>query len=82
MTTATVRIRSQTLAKLQQLSATSGESMSIVLDRAVDLLYRKEFLRGLAEDYARLKVNQLNRAEDSKERRLWDRTLADGLEDV
>ena len=56
MTTATVRIRSQTLAKLQQLSATSGESMSIVLDRAVDLLYRKEFLRGLAEDYARLKV--------------------------
>lgn len=80
MASATVRIRPETHDKLRKLAEKAGESMPETLDRAIDVLYRKEFLRGLAEDYARLKADPKKWVEEQKERKLWDRTLADGME--
>ncbi len=81
MASATVRIRPETHEKLRMLADKAGESMPDTLERAIDALYRQEFLRGLAEDYGRLKSDPKQWAEELKERKLWDRTLADGMED-
>lgn len=81
MASGTVRIRPETHEKLRKLADESGESMPDTLERAVDALYRREFLRGLADDYARLKADPKNWADELKERKLWDRTLGDGLKD-
>jgi hypothetical protein len=78
---AMVRIKPATHLKLRQLAKQAGESMPDTLDRAVDGLYRKQWLEGLAEDYARLRTDKKAWAEELKERALWDKSLADGLED-
>ena len=80
MASETVRIKPETHVKLRELSAQAGETMPQTLERAVEALYRREFLRGLAEDYARLKADPNAWAEEQRERKLWDQTSGDGLE--
>jgi len=80
MASATVRIRPETHDKLKMLADKAGESMPDTLDRAIDALFRRDFLHGLAEDYGRLKADSKKWAVEQKERKLWDRTLADGVE--
>jgi hypothetical protein len=77
-----VRIKPETHLKLRQLAKQTGESMPDTLERAVDALYRKQWLAGLSEDYARLRADKKAWAEELKERALWDKTLGDGLEDL
>ena len=79
---AMVRIKPETHFKLRQLAKQAGESMPETLERAVDVLYRKQWLAGLAADYARLRGDKKAWAEELKERALWDKTLGDGLEDL
>lgn len=79
---AMVRIKPETHLKLRQLAKQTGESMPDTLERAVDALYRQQWLQGLAEDYARLRTDKKAWAEELKERALWDKTLGDGLEDL
>ena len=72
MSTETVEIRSQTHAKLKQLAAEAEESLSDVLDKAVEALARQRFLEGVNRAFAELRGNAAAWAEELEERRAWD----------
>lgn len=80
MRATTVRVRPETRAVLEELAQSSGASVSEVVDRAVDDLRRRQFLEGLAEDFARLRANPEGWQAELEERNEWECTLADGLE--
>lgn len=54
--------------------------MQTVLDKAVVSYRRQPFLEALNNDFATLKDNAEEWAEEMEERKLWERTLADGME--
>lgn len=76
----TVRISTQTHRVLQELARDSGEAMAAIVDRAIDDYRRKQFLEGLAADFAALKRDPEAWKEELEERAIWDRALADGLD--
>lgn len=76
---ATVRINPQSHRKLKRLAAEMGESMPVVLEHAIEALRRQRFLDEAAEDFARLRKNKKAWAEELAERKLWEKTLSDGL---
>jgi hypothetical protein len=80
--TTNVRIKPQTYAKLRQLAKRAGVTMPEVLDDAIDELFRKRFIEDCNQAYARLRSNPKAWKEELEERRAWDVTLADGLEDM
>ena len=79
---ANVRIQPDTYAKLRELANDAGASMPEVLADAIDQLYRKRFLDECNRAYERLKGDPKGWQEELRERRAWDRTLSDGLEDA
>jgi hypothetical protein len=81
MMTTTVRVSAETRAALRDLAAETGESMQEVLAKAVEAYRRRLFLEAANADYARLRADPRTWAEELEERRLWDATLLDGLED-
>jgi predicted transcriptional regulator len=80
--TTNVRIQRESHAKLRQLAREAGVSMPEILEQAIDDLYRKKFLEECNRAYARLRADPKAWAEELAERKLWDATLADGLEDM
>ena len=76
-----VKISASTLGKLKELMRMSNRSQPAILDEAVDALYRRTQLESLNRDYARLRRNPKAWAQTLKERRLWDQTNLDGIED-
>jgi hypothetical protein len=82
MSSRTVRIKPETLAKLRTLAKDAGQTLPQALDKAVDAMYRQQWLEGLAEDYAKLRSDKKAWAEELRERALWDNTLMDGLKDL
>ena len=81
MESLTVRISKSTHAALRALAAESNESMTEVLDRAIKLYKGQRFLEGLNADFAALRNNKAAWDEEVAERKSWDATLGDGLED-
>lgn len=81
MASETVRIHPQTHAKLKQLAEESGQSMTELLEKAVEAYRRQRFLEALNEDFAALRARRKAWGDELEERKAWDRTLADGLED-
>jgi hypothetical protein len=81
MPTATVRISSDTRQTLRQISATTGESMQAILDRAVEDYRRRVFLEQANRAFARLREDPEAWAAEQEERAAWDATLADGLDE-
>jgi hypothetical protein len=79
---ANVRIQPDSYAKLRQLASNSGTTMPEVLAEAIDELYRKRFLDDCNRAYARLKADPKAWQQELEERRAWDVTLGDGLEDA
>ena len=77
----TVRIDAETQQALRELAAQDGESMGVVLRRAIEAYRRNRFLDELNRGYAALRSNPKAWKEELEERRAWDATLADGLED-
>jgi hypothetical protein len=77
-----VRIQPKTYAKLRQLAQQAGATMPEVLADAIDQLYRKRFIDECNRAYARLRANPKAWKEELEERKAWDVTLADGLEDM
>ena len=55
--------------------------MTEILDKAIEAYRRARFLAGLNEDFAALRQNRAAWEEEQQERRAWDATLADGLEE-
>jgi hypothetical protein len=81
MSSVMIPVSEATHRKLQELATSSGATVQAVLDKAVEAYERKCFLEGLNADFARLRADPQAWQEELEERALWDKTLADGLED-
>jgi len=75
-----IRISPQSKATLRELAEYDGRPMQNVLDEAIEQYRRDRFFRELDESYARLQADPQVWQEELDERRLWDSTLADGLD--
>ena len=77
----TVDISETAHQTLQDLSKQTGQPLNVLLDKAVEEFRRKQFLEEANRAYAQLKNDPQAWAEELEERRAWDVTLEDGLED-
>jgi hypothetical protein len=75
-----IRISPHSKSILRELAERDGRPMQNVLDEAIDQYRRDRFLRDVNEGYARLQADPKAWQEELDERRLWDTTLADGLD--
>lgn len=73
--TTTVRVRRPDSERLQSLAKDRQIAVIDVVHEAIDALERREFLRGLNDDYAHLRKNADAWRQYSAERAEWD-TLA------
>ena len=75
-----IRISPQSKTTLRELAEQDGTPMQNVLDEAIEQHRRDRFFREANEAYARLQADPKAWQEELDERRLWDTTLADGLD--
>jgi len=80
--TTTVRVNDSTAAVLRDLARKSGVTIREVIDEAAEVLRRKRFMDEFNAAYARLRADPEAWAEELEERRLYENTLMDGLEDA
>ena len=81
MAATTVRVSEETREKLRELAHDEKESMQTVLSKAVESYRRQRFWDQHNAAYARLREDPEAWAEELAERKLWEATLMDGLED-
>jgi len=79
--TLTVRITRSAHATLRSLAEESDQSMTEILDKAIEAYRRASFLAGLNADFAALQHDQAAWKSEQQERGAWDATLSDGLKD-
>lgn len=79
MPSTTVRISDEARQALRQLADKTGESMQVILDRAIKQYRRQLYLEEANAAYAALRNKPDAWQEELDERSLWDRTLADDL---
>ena len=77
----TVRITRSAHAILRSLAEETDESMTEVLDKAIEAYRRSRFLAGLNEDFAALRRDKVAWEDEGRERGAWDATLSDDLQD-
>lgn len=77
----TVRVTEATHQALRELTVSRGESMTTILERAVGRYQREQLLAEANAAWAALQSDPAVLAESEAEQMLWDRTLADGLEE-
>ena len=70
--TTTVRVRRPDSVRLQTLAKTRNAAVVDVVHAAIDALERQEFLRGLNEDYQRLRSEPERWEQYLAERGEWD----------
>lgn len=70
--TTTVRVRRSDSERLQSLAKTRQTAVVDVVHAAIDALERQDFLRGLSDDYERLRGNPKLWEQYVAERREWD----------
>ena len=80
MLTHVVRISPESHAKLRELANQVEKPMVTVLEKAIEEYRRAQFLRRANEDFARLRKDSKAWREETRERKAWDKTIADGLE--
>jgi hypothetical protein len=80
MSTPPIQLSETSHKMLQELAEQTGQSMSDVLDKALDAYRRKLFFEQLNAGYAALQADPQAWAEEMEERKLWDATLMDGLD--
>jgi hypothetical protein len=80
MSTPTVPISDASHRLLRELAEQTGQTMTDVLDKALDVYRRKVFFEQLNAGYAALRADPEAWAELEAERKLWDTTLMDGLD--
>ena len=80
METSVVRINEESRQRLRLLAKEMGESMSSVLDKAIEAYRRKSFIESVNKAYASLKKDTKEWASLQEERALWDKALMDGLD--
>jgi predicted transcriptional regulator len=82
MTTTTIRVSLRARDLLQELAHTSGSSMQVVLEQALEQYRRKQLLEATNAAYAALRANPEDWASLEQERLPRDQTRADGLEET
>jgi predicted transcriptional regulator len=80
MGTTTVRVSEKAHRKLRELAAAEGVPMQAALENALDEYERQRFFDAADAAWAALRNDPVAWAEELEERRLWDVTLADGLD--
>jgi len=81
MASATVRLREPTRAVLRRMADESGEAMSVVLEKAIEAYRRQRFLEQVNAAYAALRADPEAWRVELEERRSWDATLMDGIDE-
>jgi hypothetical protein len=75
-----IRVSKHSYEALKALSAEYGGSMQSVVDQAVENLRRKKILEDANSAFLALKRNKQDWNEELEEREIWEKTLADGLD--
>jgi hypothetical protein len=80
MSAPTVPISETSHQLLKALAEHTGQTMTDVLDKALDAYHRKVFFDQVNAGYAALRSDPKAWAEHLAERKEWDATLMDGLD--
>jgi hypothetical protein len=80
MAAPTVPISEASHQLLRQLAEQTGQTMTDVLDKALDAYRRQLFFEQMNAGYAELRADPQAWAEHLAELKLWDATLTDGLD--
>jgi hypothetical protein len=80
MSAPTVCISEASHRLLKELAEQTGQTMTEVLDKALDAYRRKLFFEQMNAGYAELRADPEAWAEHLAERKLWEATLMDGLD--
>jgi hypothetical protein len=75
-----IRVPDATHSILRELADETGQSMQDILSEAVEEMRRRRMFELANAAYASMRENEDEWQEELAERRLWDKTLADGLE--
>ena len=70
--TTTVRVRRPDSERLQSIAKSRQTTVVEVVHSAIEALERQEFLRGLSDDYRRLRENPQRWKAYQDERKEWD----------
>jgi len=74
------KISKQTHQILKQVSKKTGKLIKFILGRAVELYRQRQFFKELNRQVLAAKTNPKVWAEELRERKLWEGTLSDGLD--
>ena len=80
MATTTIRVSERTHRALRALAASTGETMTQLVERAVEQLRVERFFAEVDDAYDRLQADPDEWAAEIAERRAWEATLGDDLE--
>ena len=80
MASTTIRIDSAMRDTLRSLAAEEGRPMQEVLAKALEMYRRRRLMEMGNRAYAALRSNPKAWEQELAERRLWEATLADGLD--
>lgn len=81
MESTTVRVRKETRELLRNLSVQTGEPMHTVMAKALEAYRRQRILDQANRAYSALRKDPKAWRELEEERKEWEVTLSDGLED-
>lgn len=76
-----VRVTDNTWKTLRKIATQAGESMQVILEKAVEDYRRKMLLEEANKAYLALKNDPEAWQDEKKERLEWDDTLKDNLEE-
>lgn len=74
-----MRISEDTAKNLDRLAKEMGKSKQAILEKALQILVREQFVLKANAEYAMLKKDKKAWAKYTKEMKEWDITLEDGL---
>lgn len=77
----TIRVSTELRDAVKELAQNQGVSMQVVLEAAVKQYQRQRLFDELDAACRKMKEDPVVWEEEEKERRVWDNTLSDGLED-
>jgi len=80
MASVNVRVSLQSYRLLKSLAEDFDQSMQSVIDEALEDLRRRKVLEATDAAFSALKANKRAWREELRERRLWEKTLSDGVE--
>jgi hypothetical protein len=81
MSSVNVRISASSYRILKTLSQEKGRSMQSVIDQAIEDLRRRKLLEETDLAFSRLRADKEAWKDEAGERKIWENTLFDGVEE-